>query len=148
VIVRRDHVAGGAFVGLGLLLFALSDELPFGSLASPGAGMLPKLVLALMTVFGAILVVRASDSPPIATLDWSDFGHAATVVGVSAVAIGLYTVIGFVPTISLLLFVLLYVVERRSLWRAAAVSIGITLGAYFLFGTLLKSPLPPAPIWF
>jgi hypothetical protein len=99
-------------------------------------------------VFGAILMLRASASPPITTLDWSDFGHAATVVGVSAVAIGLYTVIGFLLTISLLLFVLLHVVERRSLGRAAAVSIGITLGAHLLFGTLLKSPLPLGPIGF
>ena len=31
---------------------------------------------------------------------------------------------------SLLLFVLIYVVERRNIWRALAVSIGVTLGSY------------------
>jgi hypothetical protein len=39
VIVRTDHVAGAAAIILGLLVFALSGDLPFGSLSFPGAGM-------------------------------------------------------------------------------------------------------------
>ncbi len=69
-------------------------------------------------------------------------------VVVAAVAIALYTTIGFVLSITLLMFVLLYFVERSSLWRALAVSIGVTVGSYFLFNTLLKSPLPPMPFWY
>jgi hypothetical protein len=34
------------------------------------------------------------------------------------------------------------------LWRAAVVSVGVTVGSYLLFNTLLKSPLPPMPFWF
>lgn len=147
-ILRRDHIAGGAFIIAGLLVFALSDDLPFGTLASPGAGMMPKLVLTLLIGFGVILVVRAGDSPPLAEVEWKDFRHAVTVVGVAAVAIALYTVIGFVLSVSLLLFVLLYFVERQHILRAAAVSIGVTIGAYVLFNTLLKSPLPAMPSWF
>jgi hypothetical protein len=37
----------------------LSGDLPFGTLASPGAGMMPKLVLGLLIAFGA-LVARAA----------------------------------------------------------------------------------------
>ena len=147
-ILRRDHVAGGAFIVAGLLVFAMSGDLPFGTLASPGAGMMPKLVLGLLIAFGAILAARAGDSPPFATIDWGDFRHAATVVAVTAVATALYTTIGFVLSVTLLLFVLLYFIERRSLFSTLAVSIGITVGCYFLFGTLLKSPLPPMPFWY
>jgi putative tricarboxylic transport membrane protein len=146
--LRRDHVAGGAFIAAGILVFALSDDLPFGTLASPGAGMMPKLALILLIGFGAILVLRASESPPFAEIAWSDFRHAATVVTVAAGAIALYTVIGFLLSVSLLLFVLLYLVERRPLLHAAAVSIGVTVGAYVLFNTLLKSPLPTTPFGF
>jgi len=87
MIVRRDHVAGGAFVIGGALVFAMSGELPFGTLASPGAGMMPKLVLTLLVAFGALLVLRAGESPPLAELlcdtwrsmtDLSCFGHAVT----------------------------------------------------------------------
>ena len=148
MILRRDHVAGGVFIAAGALVLAMSGDLPFGTLASPGAGMLPKLVLGLMMAFGAIIVARAGESPPLAEIDWSDFRHAATVVAVSAIAIALYTKIGFVLSVTLLLFVLLYFIERRSLWGALAVSIGVTVGSYFLFSTLLKSPLPPLPFWY
>jgi hypothetical protein len=126
----------------------MSGDLPFGTLASPGAGMMPKLVLGLLITFGAILVARAGESPPLATINWGDFRHAATVVGVTAIATALYTTIGFVLSVSFLLFVLLYFIERRSLWSTLAVSIGITVGCYLLFGTLLKSPLPPMPFWY
>jgi hypothetical protein len=148
LIVRRDHIASGAFIAAGAVVLAMSDDLPFGTLASPGAGMMPKLVLFLLIGFGIVLAVRASESPPLAATDWSDIRHAATVVGVSAVAIALYTIIGFVLSISLLMIVLLYFVERRSLWRSLAVTFGVTVGSYLLFSTLLKSPLPPMPFVF
>jgi hypothetical protein len=147
VTLRRDHIAGGVFIAAGALLFAMSGDLPFGTLASPGAGMMPKLVLGLLMAFGAILAVRAGDSPPLAEIPWNDLTHAATVVVVSAVAIALYTVIGFVLSVALLLFVLLYFIERRGLWPALAVSVGVTAACYLLFNTLLKSPLPPMPFY-
>jgi hypothetical protein len=147
IILRRDHIAGGAFVVAGLLVFAMSGDLPFGTLASPGAGMMPKLVLTLLIGFGLVLTIRARESPPLADIAWGDFSHAATVFSVSVIATALYTIIGFVLSITFLLFVLLYLVERRKLWYSAAVSIGVTVGSYYLFNTLLKSPLPPVPFW-
>jgi hypothetical protein len=147
-VIRRDHVAGGVFIAAALLVFALSGDLPFGTLASPGAGMMPKLVLGLLIAFGSILVARAGESPPLATINWGDFRHAATVVAVTAIATALYTTIGFILSVTLLLFVLLYFIERRSLWRTLAVSLGVTIGSYLLFSTLLKSPLPPMPFWY
>src|SRR5947199_8490589 len=99
MILRRDHVAGGAFIAAGLLVFAMSGDLPFGTLASPGAGMMPKLVLGLLIAFGAILVARGGESPPLATIDWGDFRHAATVIAVTAAATALYTTMGFVLSV-------------------------------------------------
>jgi hypothetical protein len=148
MILRRDHIAGGVFIAAGALVFAMSGDLPFGTLASPGAGMLPKLVLGLLMAFGAIILARANESPPFAAIDWSDFRHAATVVAVAAATIALYTRIGFVLSVTLLLFVLFYFIERRSLWRAGLISIGVTALSYLLFNTLLKSPLPRMPFWY
>jgi hypothetical protein len=147
MILRRDHVAGGAFVAAGLMVFAMSGDLPFGTLASPGAGMMPKLVLTLLIAFGFILAVRGGESPPLAAIPWGDFSHAATVVSVSVIATALYTIVGFVLSMTLLLFVLLYLIEHRNLWHSTAISIGVTIGSYYLFNTLLKSPLPPMPFW-
>ncbi len=147
IILRRDHAAGGVFVVGGAILLAMSGDLPFGTLASPGAGMMPTLVLVLVIGFGVLLMLRAGESPPLADLPWADFIHATTIIAAATVAIGTYTVIGFIPSMFLLLLALIYVVERRNIWRALAVSICVTFGAYYVFNTLLKSPLPRMPFW-
>jgi hypothetical protein len=142
VNLRKDHLAGGAFVLAGAVVGLLSFSLPFGTLTSPGAGMLPILLIGFLTAFGILLFVRAGESPPLARVDWSDFRHALPVVVVAAVAVAAYTQLGFLITIPLMLFFLTFIVERRPLLSAAAFSIGVSAIAYALFGVLLKSPLP------
>jgi putative tricarboxylic transport membrane protein len=141
VTVRTDHIAGGVFVAFGLIVFALSGDLPVGTLSFPGAGMMPKLVAALLIFFGALLVVRAVESAPLASVPWTDLPHAARVVAITAVAIALYQTLGFVLTMALLLFALIFGAERRSLLRAAAFSVGVVALTYLLFAVALKTPL-------
>ena len=62
--MRADHVAGAAFVVFGLLVIALSGDLPIGQLSMPGSGFLPKIVATLTIVFGLALIVRAGESAP------------------------------------------------------------------------------------
>ena len=145
--LRRDHVAGGAFVVAGALILAVSGDLPFGTLASPGAGMLPKLMIALMMGFGLILLLRAGESPPFALVAWGDLPHAVRVIAVAAAGVALYVPLGFVATMSLLLFALTWGVERKPLLNSALFSVGVTGIAYLVFSTLLKSPLPRG-LWF
>src|SRR5258705_598193 len=73
--LRTDHVAGGAAIAAALAVLAVSGDLPFGTLAFPGAGMMPKLVCALMMMFGAILVVRGAASAPFSDIGWSGPPH-------------------------------------------------------------------------
>ena len=75
MILRRDHIAGFAFVAAGALIYVFSGDLPWGSMAMPGAGMMPKLVLGLMIIFGLVLLARGNASPPLSEIDWSDRGH-------------------------------------------------------------------------
>ena len=139
--LRADHVAGAAFVIFALAVFALSGDLPFGNLSSPGAGMMPKLLLVLMILFGLTLIFSATSSQRLGEIDWSDRNHALLVVAIAAVAISVYQWLGFILTMSLLVFTLLVVVERKNLLRAAAYSVGLTVVAWWVFGTALKSPL-------
>jgi hypothetical protein len=104
--------------------------------------MLPTLVIGLMILFGLALVANAGASPRLAEIEWGDFPHALRVIALAAIAIALYTRLGFILTMSLMLFGLIFAVERKHIAPAAAVSIGVTLLAYLLFNTLLKSPLP------
>jgi hypothetical protein len=141
VTLRADHVAGAAFIAFGILVFALSGDLPFGRLSSPGAGMMPKLLLVVMITFGVALVIGAAASQPFADIEWSDRTHALLLVAITGVAVTLYTTLGFILTMTLLVFTLLTVVERKPVLHAAAYSIGLTMLAWWVFGKALKSPL-------
>ncbi|MGE0034886.1 MAG: tripartite tricarboxylate transporter TctB family protein [Xanthobacteraceae bacterium] len=148
MIVRADHVSGAAFFGFGIVVFALSGDLPFGSLSSPGAGMMPKLMAGLMMAFALLVALGGESSRPLAAIDWSDGWHALQVVAITACAIPAYQPLGFIVTMSLLVFALLVIVERRNVLRAAAYSVALTLFAYWLFGIALKSPLERGVLWF
>ncbi len=148
VNLRRDLAAGGAFVVAGALTFAVSGDLPFGTLASPGAGMLPKLVISLMMGFGLIIALRARNSPPLSELPWADLPHAVRVVAVAAAGIALYVELGFLLTVALMLFTLTFVIERRPLLNAVLFSLGVTGLVYLSFHVGLKLPLPRGPLGF
>ena len=148
MIIRTDHVAGSAFVALGIGVLALSGDLPVGTLSFPGAGMMPKLVAGLMIVFGLLLVGRAGESAPLASLAWGDLPHAARVIAITAVAIALYQPLGFIITMALLLFTLTFGAERRPVLAAAAFSAGVVALTYLLFAVVLKTPLEPGVLRF
>ncbi len=139
--LRSDHVAGAAFIAFGILVLALSGDLPFGRLSAPGAGMMPKLLLVLMIAFGIALLLGAAASQPFADIEWSDRTHALLLVAITGVAVTLYTTLGFILTMTLLVFTLLTVVERKPVLHAAAYSIGLTAMAWWVFGKALKAPL-------
>jgi hypothetical protein len=142
VQVRRDHVAGGAMLIVGALVLAASTDLPFGTLASPGAGMLPTVVVVFLMAFASVLLLGAGASPPLGTIAWTDAAHALRVVSATAAAVALYVPLGFIASIALLLFVLTFLVERKSLLSSLAFSAGATLLAYLVFASALNAPLP------
>lgn len=141
--LRADHVAGAFFVVIGALVAALSGDLPFGQLSMPGAGFLPLIIAALIVLFSGLLFLRARESPTFSEIAWDDGRHALQVIGVAAAAIWLYTVIGFVITMALMMIALTIVVERRNALRASAYSVCVVLVTYFTFTRVLKAPLPP-----
>ena len=143
--LRADHVAGAAFVVFGLLIIALSGDLPTGQLSMPGSGFMPKIIATLTIILGLALIARANESGPFSILSWSDGNHAAMVTAITAAAIALYTILGFVITMVLMMVALLIVIERRNPLYAGIYSIGITVVTYAAFEYLLKTPLPAGP---
>ena len=146
--LRSDHVAGGACVAFGLVVIALSGDLPVGTLSFPGAGMMPKLIAWLLVVFGLLLVIRGRESAPLASISWADLPHALRVVAIAAVAIALYQTLGFVITMALLLLALIFGAERQNPLYALAFSVGVVALTYFLFEVVLKTPLEHGTIGF
>ena len=110
--------------------------------------MMPKLMAGLMMLFAVLVFANPAGSKPFAEIDWGDRWHAILVVGITALAAASYRYAGFLITMSLLVFALLVVVERRNVLIAAAYSIGLTLFAYWLFGKALKAPLERGLLWF
>lgn len=130
------------------MIIASSGDLPFGTLSAPGAGMMPKVMAALMILFAVLMIAGARESAPLAEVDWSDRNHAALVVIITGAAVAAYRPLGFLITMVLLVFCLLVVVERRNPVAAGAYSVALTLFAYWLFDKLLRSPLEPGLLGF
>jgi hypothetical protein len=140
--LRSDHVAGGAFVVLGVVVLALSGNLPMGQLSMPGSGFLPKILAVLIILSGLALMLRGHESEPVAETSWSDGRHAATVTIVSAAAIALYTMLGFILSMALMMIALLIFSERRNPLMAIGYSGVIVVLTYVCFEYLLTAPLP------
>jgi hypothetical protein len=144
--LRSDHVAGGAFVVFGLVILALSGDLPTGQLSMPGSGFLPKIVAVLTIVLGLVLMARAKESPLYGDISWSDGKHAAMVTAITAAAVALYTWLGFVITMAAMMVAALVLIERRKPLAALGYSLAVVLVTYLAFEYLLKTPLPESPL--
>jgi hypothetical protein len=146
--LRADHIAGGFFVAFGLLVIAMSGDLPFGNLSFPGAGFLPDILAVLTVLFGLILILRASESKAFASVPWSDAKHAGLVILLTAAAIAVFDWLGFLTTDVLLIFGLLVIIERVKLLPATIYSVGVVGFTYILFVYALKTPMEPGPFGF
>jgi hypothetical protein len=146
--LRADHVAGAAFVAFGVLIIALSGDLPIGGLSMPGSGFLPKILAGFTIAFGIVLIVRAGESRPFAEIEWSDAKHAVAVTAITAVAVYLFEILGFLTTMVAMMFVLLIAIERRPLLNAVLYSLGVVGVTYLTFVYVLKTPLVTGPFGF
>ncbi len=74
--------------------------------------------------------------------------HALRVIVVAAAAVAAFTTLGFAATMTVMLFALIFLVERKPFLPALAFSIGVTACTYALFSLLLKTPLPRGVLGF
>jgi hypothetical protein len=146
--LRSDHVAGSAFVAFGVLVIALSGDLPFGNLSMPGAGFLPRLVSILLITLGVVLIARGGESQPFANIQWGDAKHAGLVILITGAAIFLYEKLGFIITMMMMMVGFLVIIERRNFVRAIIFSAGICLITYVVFEYVLSTPLAESPFGF
>ena len=120
--LRTDHIAGGGFIIFGIVILALSGDLPVGQLSMPGAGMMPKLMACLIDAPGFHPGVargreraagkRALDRPAACRAGRRDHGCRGR---------ALYQTLGFIVTMTLLLFVLVFGVGAAHIrWRPAS----------------------------
>jgi hypothetical protein len=145
--LRADHVAGAAFIAFGLLVIALSGDLPMGELSMPGSGFMPKILAGFTIAFGIVLIVRARESRPFVEVEWTDIVHAAAVTVITGAAVYFFERLGFATTMVLMMLALLIGIERRPPHYALLYSVGVVGLTYLTFVYVLKTPLVTGEWW-
>ena len=139
-----DRAAGALFAAFSLYVLYECRRLPFGTLAEPGPGAFPALI-ALALLVCSIAVALGRERTPLAHVRWTEWRHAAGVLGTLAFMALALERLGYRITMFAALFVLAALVERKH-WIAAVLFAGVfAAGTHFLFGTLLRVPLPAGP---
>jgi hypothetical protein len=144
-VLTIDRVAGGALVLVGLVALWESRRLPLGTLHRPGPAYMPVVLALLLIAFGLALGILASRSGRFAEVGWHEWRHAVAIFGACAFAAWGLDRIGYRVTVAIVLFFLLFVLERRRLILTVVLTAAIAWGSFFLFDTVLRVPLPRGP---
>ena len=140
-----DRVSGGFFVLFAFGVIWEAHKLPLGTLHNPGPGFMPTLLAIVLGGFGIVMVIAGGDSAALRSLGWSEGKHALAILGACALAALALERIGYRLTTLLVVGLLLGLVERRRPLVVVALSLGLSLGSFYLFSHLLKVPLPRGP---
>lgn len=143
-----DRVAGGILVALALGVLIESRVLPIGSLRNPGPAYMPVVLALLLLGFGILLIARRGSAARAASAGWSDWRHAVAILAACSFAALALERLGYRLTILIVMVFLLAVVERRGVLATSLFAVALAFGSYFLFGTVLRVPLPRGPLGF
>jgi hypothetical protein len=146
--MTTDRVAGTGLAALALLVLWESRALPFGTIRDPGAGAVPVLLALVLLLCSLAVVAAGASAPSVATLAWSEWRHAVAILGACAFMALALERLGYRLTILLTLLALLTVVEQKGWIVAAVFALAFSLGTYFLFGRVLRVPVPQGPFGF
>lgn len=137
-----DRLSGVALVLLGLFVVGERRVLPLGTHTRPGPGYFPLLLAILLIVLGTVLVSQGRSSPRVRTTSWPEAPRAVAILACSVFATLFLERIDYRIATCLILGFLFGVVERLRPWLALALTLGLSLGTFWLFDTLLRVPLP------
>lgn len=147
-MITADRVAGLVLVAFALAVARASLALPLGSLRDPGPGFLPMLLALLLAGLALAVVAGGRRSTPVRLLRWPERWHALAILGGCAFAALALERLGYRLTVFALVVFLMRVMERKKAAVAVIAGLGLSLGSFFLFATLLKVPLPRGPLGF
>jgi hypothetical protein len=147
--MKRDIGSGLVVAAIGVLVTREAAALTYRDEFGPGPGLLPfwlGLILCALAVVQIVLALRSArgsrNATSYTTAPEVKRGRVVLAAAGLAVMAGAVDTIGFISGLGLLSFFLVYVVERRSLPRAAAVAVSMMLGFLLLFRVFLPIPLP------
>ena len=141
-VLTVDRFSGAILILLGLYGVWERRVLPLGTAQNPGPGYFPLFLAVLLILFGAILILRGKDSPAFNTVSWSEASHALPILGCCILVALFMEQVGYRITMFIVLGVLFGIIERRPLWLVLTLTLGLSLGSFWLFDSLLRVPLP------
>jgi hypothetical protein len=116
-----------------------------GTLHNPGPGYMPFVLAALLAGMGCLVMVTGGTAPAFASVSWVEWRHAVAILGSLTFAALALERLGYRVTIALVIVFLVGVIERKRLLPTAVMAVGLALGTFYVFGTLLLVPLPRGP---
>jgi putative tricarboxylic transport membrane protein len=149
----KDLLSGVALAGFGVYVAIASSQYNYLTDEGPGPGFLPFwLGIAIVSLALCLLVVsqlRAEAPNPVARLQsWSGESRALSAWLALMSAILLSSILGFAVSLMLLAVFIIACLERRSLWSAVVVALGLGIGFHLVFVVLLGVSLPTSPLGF
>ena len=148
-MLTTDRVAGAALTLIGLFVLWESlfsaRRLPFGSLWTPGPAYVPVMLACLLLAFGVAVIVMGAGAPQFSAVRWTGWRHTAGILLMCAFAALALERLGYRVTLTLVLFMLLRVLERKSTLFAGVFALALANGTFYVFDRLLRVPLPRGP---
>jgi hypothetical protein len=143
--VRGELGLALLFAALGGLWIAKAASMPLWEGFAPDSGFMPLWYGIILTALaGAILANLVLRKEPAGAEE--PIGKPLIVLAALAAAIAGLGLVGFAPSIFLLLLVLFAVVERLPPGRSILVAAGTTAVLFLIFKTWLRVPLPVGPL--
>ena len=148
----KDLLAGAVLAAFGVYVIIESTRFDYLSEEGPGPGFLPLwlgvaiLALALCLIF---ISQRSPMAKGLATRQyWSGETRALSAWVALMAAVLLSPLLGFTVCLMLLTVFIIAFLERRSLWSALSVALGLGIGFHVIFVVLLGLSLPTSPLGF
>jgi hypothetical protein len=92
--------------------------------------------------------LQGRSSPHVRSVRWEEARHAAAILACSFLATFGIERLGYRITMILILGFLFGVVERLKLWQTFVLTIGLSLGSFWTFDSLLRVILPRGGLGF
>ena len=146
-----DIVSGAVLAGLGLFIILEARQWDYLGADGPGPGFFPLWYGALIVVLSLVLIVASvakGAAVPGKPVNWREVGRAMSAWLALGLCVGLLQALGFLIAFGLFTFIIVFLMYRRPLMPAIAVSIGVPAGFYLVFPLALNVGLPVGPLGF
>jgi hypothetical protein len=144
---RKDLLAGGAFVGIGLAFAIASSTYEIGTALRMGPGYFPLVLGSILVLLGILIAVNgviAASGEDLGPVPWK-----AMALLVAALFFFGYTVrgLGIVPSLLVSVFLTAMAAHRARVLPAAVIAASLTALSVLIFVILLQLRLPYVGPW-